>query len=262
MNRIELNGAPARSEDLAGALGYGHFTAMQVRDGKVRGLDVHLDRLVASTRRLFAVDLDTDAVRGYVRQAVQDEPALSVRVVIFSRSMNWSDPGAPAEPDILVRTAPPHEHESSPLRLRSVRYERVLPEVKHVGTFGLIHHSREAKMAGYDDALFIDYQGRVSEASIWNVGFLDGGTVIWPQAPVLDGIGQQLIRKGLDRNGIPQQVRDVLPAELPELDATFLTNSETIGRPVGSLDDVELPFDPKIVPMLTEAFESNPWDEI
>lgn len=70
MNRLELNGAPAGSQDLAGASGYGHFTAMQVRDGKVRGLDVHLDRLVASTRRLFASELDPDAVRGYVRQAI------------------------------------------------------------------------------------------------------------------------------------------------------------------------------------------------
>jgi len=48
--KLELNGAPARSEDLAGAFGFGHFTAMQVRHGKVRGLDVRLRRLTTSTR--------------------------------------------------------------------------------------------------------------------------------------------------------------------------------------------------------------------
>ncbi|WP_410659164.1 aminotransferase class IV family protein [Amycolatopsis sp. lyj-112] len=259
---FELNGAPARSEDLAGAFGYGHFTAMQVRDGKVRGLDVHLNRLVTSTRRMFASELDTDAVLGYVRHAIQSDDALSVRVLIFSRAMDWSDPGAPAAPDVLVRTGPPKEHELTPLRLRSVRYERVLPEVKHVGTFGLVHHAREAMLAGYDDALFVDYQGRVSEASIWNVGFLDGGTVVWPQAPVLDGIAQQLVRKGLDRNGIPQETRDVRPADLPKFNATFLTNSESVGWPVASVDDVELPFAPETTRILTEAYESNPWDEI
>jgi hypothetical protein len=31
---------------------------------------------------------------------------------------------------------------------------------------------------------------------------------------------------------------------------------------VASVDDVELPFDPKITRILTEAYESNPWDEI
>ncbi|MGY6652502.1 aminotransferase class IV family protein [Amycolatopsis sp. TRM77291] len=260
--KLEVNGAPARSEDLAGAFGYGHFTAMQVRDGKVRGLDIHLRRLATSTRRMFAHDLDTEAVRGYVRQAIQGEDALSVRVLIFSRALDWSDPGAPAAPDVLVRVGPPREHEMTPLRLRSVRYERVLPEVKHVGTFGLLHHTREAKLAGYDDALFVDYQGRVSEASIWNVGFLDGGTVVWPQAPVLDGISQQLVRRGLERNGIPQETRDVRPADLPGFDAMFLTNSESVGWPVASVDDVVLPFAPESGRILTEAYESNPWDVI
>ncbi|EME51635.1 aminotransferase class IV family protein [Amycolatopsis decaplanina] len=260
--KLEVNGAPARSEDLAGAFGYGHFTAMQVRDGKVRGLDVHLRRLATSTRRMFGSELDTEAVRGYVRQAVRGEAALSVRVLIFSRAMDWSDPGAPAAPDVLVRVGPPQEHEMTPLRLRSVRYERVLPEVKHVGTFGLLHHTREAKMAGYDDALFVDYQGRVSEASIWNVGFLDGGTVVWPQAPVLDGITQQLVRRGLERTGVPQGTREVRPGDLPGFDATFLTNSESVGRPVASVDDVVLPFAPETGRILTEAYESNPWDEI
>ncbi|OLZ45900.1 aminotransferase class IV [Amycolatopsis keratiniphila] len=113
--KLEINGAPARSEDLAGAFGYGHFTAMQVRDGKVRGLDVHLRRLVTSTRRMFGSDLDTDAVRAYVRQAIQGEDALSVRVLIFSCAMDWSDPGAPAAPDVLVRTGPPREHEMKPV---------------------------------------------------------------------------------------------------------------------------------------------------
>ncbi|RSN22732.1 aminodeoxychorismate lyase [Amycolatopsis sp. WAC 01416] len=260
--KLELNGAPARPEDLAGAFGYGHFTAMQVRHGKVRGLDIHLRRLATSTRRMFASDLDTDAVLEYVRQAIRGENALSVRVLIFSRAMDWSDPGAPAAPDVLVRTGPPKEHELTPLRLRSVRYERVLPEVKHVGTFGLLHHTREAMMAGYDDVLFVDHQGRVSEASIWNVGFLDGGTVVWPQAPVLDGITQQLVRRGLERNGIPQETREVRPADLPGFDAMFLTNSESVGWPVASVDDVVLPFAPETTRLLSEAYESNPWDEI
>ena len=37
---------------------YGHFTAMQVRGGGVRGLDVHLRRLAAQSRELFDEELD------------------------------------------------------------------------------------------------------------------------------------------------------------------------------------------------------------
>lgn len=51
----EFDGRPATEEDLGRALffNYGHFTAMQVRGGRVRGLDLHLARLDAANRELF-----------------------------------------------------------------------------------------------------------------------------------------------------------------------------------------------------------------
>ncbi|WIX75724.1 hypothetical protein QRX50_30085 [Amycolatopsis carbonis] len=57
----ELNGAEPGAVQLARVLGgYSHFTAMQVRDGRVRGLDLHLTRLASSTRLLFGSELDLD----------------------------------------------------------------------------------------------------------------------------------------------------------------------------------------------------------
>jgi branched-subunit amino acid aminotransferase/4-amino-4-deoxychorismate lyase len=165
-------------------------------------------------------------------------------------------------PEILVRTGPPHEPVTDPIRLKSVRYQRDLPQVKHLGTFGLVHHSRQARLAGYDDALFVDDAGRVSEASIWNVGFLSGGTVVWPEAAVLPGITYLVLERQLRAAGVPQEVRPVYPGELPGFDAVFLTNSETIGRPVASVDGVPLRSDPAAGRLLREAYESAAWDEI
>ncbi|WP_328610531.1 aminotransferase class IV family protein [Amycolatopsis sp. NBC_00345] len=257
---LELNGAPPDVPGLASAMGgYGHFTAMQVRDGRVRGLGLHLSRLAASTRLLFGSELDTGLVRSHLRHAVAGHGALSARVVVFSRS--GSDEPVMA-PEILVRTGPPHEPVADPIRLKSVRYQRDLPQVKHLGTFGLIHHSRQARLAGYDDALFVDDAGRVSEASIWNVGFLSGGTVVWPEAAVLPGITYLVLEEQLRAAGVPQEVRPVYPGELPEFDAVFLTNSETIGRPVASVDGVPLRSDPAAARLLGDAYESAAWDEI
>ncbi|MEV8614343.1 hypothetical protein AB0383_41635 [Amycolatopsis sp. NPDC051373] len=42
----------------------------------------------------------------------------------------------------------------------------------------------------------------------------------------------------------------------------FLTNSETVGRPVASVDGVALRNDPAAAQLLAEAYESVPWDEI
>ncbi|GAA3565072.1 aminotransferase class IV family protein [Amycolatopsis ultiminotia] len=258
--RRELNGAPAGPDDLAAAMtGYGHFTAMQVRDGRVRGLPLHLDRLATSTRLLFGADLDVEQVRRYVRQVVAGQGALSVRVVVFSRA---SAHEAVMPPEVLVRTEPPREHVAEPIRLRAVRYQRDLPQVKHLGGFGLIRHSREAALAGYDDALFLDDAGRVSEASIWNVGFVRDGTVTWPEAAVLPGITYLVLREQLRTAGVAQEVRPVYPAELPTFDAVVLTNSETVARPVATVDDLVLRTDPAAVQLLRSAYENAPWDEI
>jgi branched-subunit amino acid aminotransferase/4-amino-4-deoxychorismate lyase len=257
-HRIELNGNPLGPDAfIAGMTSYGHFTAMQVRDGRVRGLSHHLDRLASSTRLLFGADLDTDLVCAYVRRAVADEPALSVRVMVLTRSLD-----EPMKPEILVRTLPPHPVDPAPLRLKTVRYERDLPQVKHLGTFGLIHHSRQAELAGFDDALFVDHQGRISEASMWNAGFLAGGTVVWPEAEVLPGITMLLQREALERLGVPQETREVRPADLPAFDAMFVTNSETPGRPVAAVDDFVLPPADRAVRLLAGAYETVPWDEI
>ncbi|MEV6896743.1 aminotransferase class IV [Amycolatopsis sp. NPDC051372] len=258
---FELNGAEPGAVQLARVLGgYGHFTAMQVRDGRVRGLELHLTRLVTSTRLLFGSELDVSLVRGYVRKLVAGQGALSVRVLISSQS---STDDAVMTPEILVRTGPPHEHVADPIRLKSVRYQRDLPEVKHTGTFGLIHHSRQAVLAGYDDAVFVDHSGHLSEASIWNLGFLEGDTVVWPEAAVLPGITSLLLKERLQQQGAVAQVtRPVHPRELPGFDAVFLTNSETVGRPVASVDGVALRNDPAAAQLLAEAYESVPWDEI
>lgn len=257
-HRIELNGDPlGPGAFVAGMTSYGHFTAMQVRDGRVRGLSHHLDRLTSSTRLLFGAELDTDLVRSYVRRAIADEAALSVRVMVLTRSFD-----EPLKPEILVRTLPPHPVDPAPLRLGTVRYERDLPQVKHLGTFGLIHHARQAELAGYDDALFVDHQGRISEASIWNAGFLAYDTVVWPDAAVLPGITMLVQREALARLGVPQETREVRPADLPGFDAMFVTNSETPGRPVTSVDDFVLPSADRAVRLLAEAYETVPWDEI
>ena len=62
---LEINGRAATAGELrALALGgYGHFTAMQVRGGRTRGLQLHLDRLDAASREMFGAALEGGQVR-------------------------------------------------------------------------------------------------------------------------------------------------------------------------------------------------------
>ncbi|WP_199434845.1 aminotransferase class IV family protein [Qaidamihabitans albus] len=263
--RAEVNGAPATAEQLAvpAVVNYGHFTSMQVRGGRVRGLEAHLRRLAEGTRLLFGGELDTGLVRRYLRHAVTGTGPVTARVTIFSLAApRGGEPGSAAPPDVLVALRPPSEAAAGPLRLRSVHYERVLPRVKHVGTFGLFHHTRAARQAGYDDALFVTSDAHVSEASVWNAGFFDGGTVIWPRAPMLGGVTQALLSRGLDRLGVPTVTRPVPLAEARTLRSAFLCNAGCACRPVAGIDDTALTVDPELTALLERAYDTNPWEPV
>jgi hypothetical protein len=106
--RVEVSGtaaAAARVQHLA-LVSYGRFTAMQVRDGRTRGLGLHLARLDAATRELFGTGLDGDLVRSRIRHALASDRDASVRVIVF-----WPD--GDAVPAVLVTIRPPRPAQSA-----------------------------------------------------------------------------------------------------------------------------------------------------
>lgn len=261
--RVELNGSPASVDDLRHLVqtNYGHFTALRVEDGGVRGLDLHLDRLQHATRELFGSELDRERVRGYLRHAVAgDARDLSVRINVFSRALDREHLDRAVAADVLVIVAPASPpHAAPPLRLKSFRYARDAAAIKHVGTFPLFHYRRLAQQSGFDDAVFIDENGIVSEGSIWNIGFVDrDGGIVWPDAPQLDGVSMQLLKSGLADAGIPGVVRTVRLAELAAFRAAFFTNASVPVRPIASIDARGFAGDDEAMQTLLRCYRSNP----
>ena len=265
IERTEVNGKPATVDDLRllAANNYGHFTAMRVVDGKVRGLQFHLDRLTRSTLELFGSELDIAFVRDCVRHAIANEiGTLSVRVNLFSRAYDRERPSAQVDADVLVMVNRARTPSSAPLHVKSFRYERESPHIKHVGTFPLFQHRRLAQEAGFDDALFVDRHDCVSEGSIWNIGFFDGEHVVWPNAPQLEGASKQLLQAGLAVCGVPSRTQSVALGEVGRYRAAFFTNSSQPVRSITRIDDVEFGIYPEITTMLTTCYDSNPPEEI
>jgi branched-subunit amino acid aminotransferase/4-amino-4-deoxychorismate lyase len=69
---VQIDGLAATAEQLRrpALVNYGHFTAMQVRNGKVRGLRFHLYRLETATEELFGTGLDRSRVQEHIRRAL------------------------------------------------------------------------------------------------------------------------------------------------------------------------------------------------
>ncbi|KAF1696154.1 aminotransferase class IV [Pseudoxanthomonas koreensis] len=264
-----LNGAPADAEPAAlralAQSNYGHFTALRVRDGAAQGLDLHFERLRQGNAELFGAALDEAAVRGWMRQAAEAAGRdCAMRVVLFARGFDHRQPAREVAVDVLVTAAASSPSPLRALRVRSCRFLRPVPHLKHTGTFPLHHHRRQALLAGWDDALFVDGEGegaRVVEGTVWNIGFWDGAGVVWPQAPALRGTTERLLQAGLDAIGVAQAVRPVALAEAASFRAAFAANANGV-QPIAAIDAVEYAAAPELLDLLAAAAAQPPWQPL
>jgi branched-subunit amino acid aminotransferase/4-amino-4-deoxychorismate lyase len=256
-----LDGREASSADLAplSFAGFAHFTAMQVREGKVRGLDLHLNRLRTASRLMFGKAHDDADVCGFLRRAVEcGPPDLSLTATVFSRSGEFTANGAQDDPAILVRTFPASSGPQGPLRLEPVPHQRALASIKHVGETMKTHALRQAVAKGFDDAAFIDGQGRIAEATIWNLAFRDGETVVWPEADILRGVTMQIVERQLTRSGIAQSTREIRLGDVGSFTGAALMNSWTPYVPVRAIGPVEVPVADDFGALLRAAYMAEP----
>ena len=251
IDRTEIDGAPTTREELERITSaYGHFTAMQVRKGATRGLDLHLRRLAETNRERFGVELDRDRILVLIRSALDSTEDASLRVYVYD---------SPREPKVVVTVKPPGEL-PSPQRLRSVRYQRPDAHVKHVVT-EQGRYREEVQRDGYDDALLTSDGGVVSETSMANIGFFEGDTVVWPDAPLLHGVTMQLLEQRLSDYGVTVRRKGVRVGDIATLDGAFLTSARGIAS-VSAVDDVELTIATDRMRRLEEAYAAVPWDPI
>ncbi|WP_325437467.1 aminotransferase class IV family protein [Pseudomonas nitroreducens] len=260
-NITQRNAQPASADDLAplAFAGYAHFTAMQVRGGGIRGLDLHLERLRNASQRLFGQSHSDEEIRAALRTALEQAPAdVSLMATVYSPAGEFTVAGPEHRPELLVRTAPPSDGPQGPLALAIAGHERVLPEIKHVGEIAKTWYLREAVAAGFDDAVFTDHRGRFSEATIWNLAFWDGETVVWPRAKMLTGTTMGILQRQLERQGVRQVTRAIDQQDLPRLTGAVVMNSWTPAVSVSRIGDVEFSPAPEFVELLRSAFEAEP----
>lgn len=238
---------------------YGAFTSMQVEDGAIRGLDLHLERLEEEALTLFGVAVPEARLRERMQSALAGQAGrCSLRVQLFLPTITHRTPDAMGQPSVLTVVSAPANPLCDPLRLQTQDYAREVPELKHNATFGLTRARRRAKEAGFDDALFVGPDGHVSEGSIWNIGFVADGRIIWPRAPMLRGVGQRLLENGLELVGLGSETRLIDRAALAGFRQAFICNSATPACPVGNIDGRSLDVDPALIDRLQAAWASNP----
>lgn len=131
------------------------------------------------------------------------------------------------------------------IRMKTGAWRRPAPDTApvHAKAAGLYMICTMAKHAveadGFDEALMLDYRGRVAEATSANIFFLMADGRLHTPEPdcFLNGITRQTVIDLAAQLGIEVVERVILPEELGKASEVFLTGTAAEITPVGAIDE-------------------------
>ena len=240
----------AKVHVLTHALHYGSsvFEGERAYGGIVFKSTAHSDRLIASGRGLDfeipynAVEIDVAKAQTIAANGLADA---------YLRPISWRGAeqlgvGAPRSQIHLAIAAwawPSYFGiESKGVRLDIAEYRRPDPrtapsQAKASGLYMICTISRHrAERRGYDDALMLDWQGRIAECTAANVFFVQDGALHTPIADCfLDGLTRRTVIDLARRRGIEVIERRIWPEELAAFSGAFLTGSAVEVAPIAEI---------------------------
>ncbi|OYY38240.1 branched-chain amino acid aminotransferase [Reyranella sp.] len=243
----------SRMHVLTHALHYGSavFEGERIYDGRVFRLAAHSARLIRSANLLDydlpwsreqideatrAVVKANDLTAGYIRPiAWRGSEVLGVSAIgttVHLAIAPWAQEGRLS---VQARDAG--------INVTLAKYRRPSPETApgHAKVAGLyvicgIEKDRALK-AGFDDALMLDWQGRIAETTGANIFLVIDGRLVTPTPHnFLDGITRRAVMGMARTRGWTVEERDVMPEELSNASEVFLCGSAAEIVPVGSID--------------------------
>ena len=153
--------------------------------------------------------------------------------------------GAPGGPPTLLIQTDKRVFPDRPLRVISYRGVRVRAQLKAMTVMQSYLAQRAAQMAGADDAILVDDEGRMFEGATSNMFLVRGGGLVTPPAEgaILPGVLRAKVEELASAHGIPVVEAFARVADLRPDDGMLLTSSVRGIAAVASVDGHELRVD-------------------
>jgi len=101
-----------------------------------------------------------------------------------------------------------------------------------------IFASLEAKKAGFDEAIFLDFEGNIAEGPGENIFIVKDGNIFTPSmGSILPGITRNSVLKIASDLGLPVEEKKITPEEVKAADEVFFTGTAVEICPIGRIDD-------------------------
>ncbi|WP_319486014.1 branched-chain amino acid aminotransferase [uncultured Cohaesibacter sp.] len=242
----------AKVHVLSHGLHYGStvFEGVRAYGGEIFKLKEHTDRLIASAK---ALGFDLPYTREELMQIQKDVLVKNNLTDGYLRPVAWrgaESMGIGAH-DCKIHVAvaawewPSYfsmEERMKGLHLMIADWRRPDPrtipcKAKAAGLYMICTLSKHAANdKGFTDAIMLDHEGYVAEATGANVFFIKDGVIHTPRPDsFLDGITRQTVIELAKRRGIEVQERKILPEEMADMEECFLTGTAAEITPVASI---------------------------
>lgn len=210
--------------------GDGFYDSMQVQDGVIIELPLHLERLTASAERMhMTLPWSIDTIRTWLLTTVKKNPMAHMRLrLTVTRGENGFDFTTCKNPTIFIVCealhVDPKRYEKG-ISCATMTLQRLLPEVKTIGLTSMIVAQNKAKELKVDEMLLVGEDGNVREGCSTNIFLIKGKNMITPKSRILKGFARKRVMALAKKHGWKMQEEDFRVRKMQSADELFITNS-------------------------------------
>jgi branched-chain amino acid aminotransferase len=222
------------------------YEVVRTYEGRIFALSEHMKRLEGSAARLH-IDLpDRGWLEGEVARTLNEAGNAEsyCRIIVTRGSGPITLDPTTAEKSLTVIIAKPYE--PFPARSYQQGIKIAIPNIRRTARVSLdpaiksgnylnsVLALGEARRAGFEDALMLDHQGLITEATAANVFLYTGGELRTPalEHGILAGVTRGMLIGVARENGYDCQECELTPADLEHADELMLTSTLREVQPV------------------------------
>lgn len=229
--------------DVAVLRGYSAFESLRTYDRRPFHLEEHLNRLYRSAELIdLEIPWSREHITRLVYEIIERNTYKHAAIRLFVTGGETEDSILPIGKPVLALLITPlgerdMERFARGFKVITTPLQRVAPDAKTTNYLEAIRALKEAVRRDAVDALFVNAQEHVLEATRSNFFVFSGDTLVTPREGVLMGITRNVVLE-LARGLFPVEERPISLAELPGVDEAFITSSSKEIMPVVRIDDL------------------------
>jgi branched-chain amino acid aminotransferase len=231
--------------DSAVLRGYSVFESLRTYDWHPFHLDEHLLRLYRSAVMIeMEIPWSSEQIANVVREVIARNAYRHAAIRLLITGGESEDGILPSgKPTLAVLITPLDERDMGRFargyKLITTSLQRVSPEAKTANYVAAVRALRDAARRNADDALFVNEQRHVLEATRSNFFIFRGDTLVTPREGILIGVTRNVVLE-LAQGSFAIEERPILLEELPLAEEAFVTSSSREITPVVQINDLTI----------------------